>query len=185
MHKLIRKRISVLSLSLSAMVYFVLAIAMFTYKKDASSLLMHLVFISGLVMTLIELLSLVSKFNISRLIKSFMPLGFAMIVIIFQNNFISLYAFFMGFYSLILALVTFIDYLLLRKNKIKGRIFKLYKAIIFMIIALPLFFNYHLYFNRALFFTAIFCLVYSISKLIDAYNELRPNTYVQLSMALN
>lgn len=172
--KLVRKYIGVTSLGLSAILYIISGIAFIFWKSEIPLIVRFIVIGYAIILGVSGILTCLSKFTIPRLLHALMPIGFAVVFVLFMHQMSSLYAFLLGIYILVVGVIKVIDYIILRANRTPGRIMVLISAIIILILSYPLVFNAEGSVTMAFFHTGVFCVFYGFTLLGDFFVEVSP-----------
>lgn len=172
--KIALKYIGTASIALTGILYIVAGIILFVRNDYVFSVLSYVVLAYTAVMTISGILSSFKKFTVMKLILAFTPIALGLLLVIYPKQFSSLYAFILGGYMLLLAIIKYIDFIILRANRTKGRYKVLFDAVIITGFALPLFLNASMNINRAFLITAVFCIFYGITILGDFMDEITP-----------
>ena len=172
--KLVRKYIGITSLALTSLLYIISGIAFIVWKNEVPPVVRMIVVVYAIILGVSGVLTCFSKFSIPRLLHALMPIVFAVIFLLFLNQMSTLYAFILGIYILVVALIKGIDYILLKANNTPGRLMVLINAVVILFISLPLLMNPSRHLTSALFLTGVFCIFYGMTILGDFFVEISP-----------
>lgn len=172
--KIALKYIGTASIALTGILYIVAGIILLIRNDYVFSVISYVVLGYTILMTISGIFSSFKNFSIIKLLLAFAPLIIGILLVVYPKQFSSLYAFFLGGYMLLLAVIKYIDFIILRANRTKGRYKVLFDAIIITGFALPLFMNASMNINRAFLITGIFCIFYGITVFGDFIDDITP-----------
>ncbi|MFV0480099.1 MAG: HdeD family acid-resistance protein [Anaerorhabdus sp.] len=172
--KITREEISAGSLALTALLYIVAGVAMLLWRQSVPLAIKLFIFGYMVVTGCVGLFSCISKFSITRCIQSLIPIVFGWIFAFNTSAISSTFAFFLGIYIAVMALVRLIDFIVLNANKLPGRFVVLFNAVVMFLFSLPLILDPKMFDQRAIFITGLFCIFYGITNLGDFLVEIAP-----------
>ncbi len=111
-----------------------------------------------------------------RISNALFHLAIGIIILIFPNMPISLFAYCFGFYVLALGLSHGINYYLLRKDKVKGRLKVLFASICYLLFAFFLGLLPYIHIGIIMNVIAVYFIIYGCFYYKDLISELLPNT---------
>ena len=117
-----------------------------------------------------------SKVEGIHLSNAFFHLGIGIVVLLFPDMPISLFAYFFGFYVLALGLSHGLNYYLMRKDKVKGRFNSLLACISYLLFALFLGLLPYIHIGIIMNVIAVYFIIYGSFYYKDFLSELLPNT---------
>ncbi|MFV0479171.1 MAG: HdeD family acid-resistance protein [Anaerorhabdus sp.] len=174
-YQLLRKRISIVSLGITGILFIVAGILMFFWIDGIPSMIRLAFLIYSGLLTASALLSCFSNFKWVNFVQALLPVIFGLIFMFSPNTLSSMFAFLMGLYMLLIGLFRLIDFIVLNANKTPGRWSALITAGITLLFSLPLVFNPSIYVGRATALTAIFCLFYGLTYIGDFLVQISPS----------
>ncbi|MFV0379875.1 MAG: HdeD family acid-resistance protein [Anaerorhabdus sp.] len=169
-----REEISAISIAASGILYIIAGILMIMWRNFTPYAFKFIIFSYMCIMSVLELLSCLNKFKLRKLLSALVPITFGAIFAFKTSLISSLFAFSLGIYIIVMAIIRLIDFIILNNNKIPGRFFTLFNSIIMFMFSLPLINSPKEYNSRAILIAGIFCIFYGLTNLGDFLVEIAP-----------
>ncbi len=172
--KLLRQNITAGSLALTGLLYIAAGIMMLLWRKEVPFAFKYGIFAYTAVLSGVGLLSCVSKFKLVSFLQALVPIIFGSLFAFNTLAVSSTFAFFLGIYIMVMAIIRFIDFIVLHANKTPGRFLTLFNCLVMAIFAFPLVNDPKFFTTRAIWVAGLFCIFYGLTNLGDFLVEIAP-----------
>ncbi len=152
---------------ITAILYLVTGFIFIFFTKETPRILNSILIVYGIVLTILQLVNTITQKQKFRIISSFAPFLFTIIILLNSTRILSLYTFLLGSYLLLLALINAIDFIILRNNKSSDRYRVLTRVIIMLSFGIPLLLTPRSELYSAIMLTGFFLLILGMSTFND------------------
>lgn len=175
--RLLRKRISVGSIALTGLLFIQAGIAILLWIDNVPAPVRWTVFLSTCFVSFFAIISVFSKFKLSRLIQAISPTIFGFIFLVNPQSITTLFALFTGLYIMFIGFLRFIDFIVLNANKTKGRWWALTEVILSIGFGLPLMIAPSIYVERAALIASFIFIFHGLTYFEDLILQIAPTKW--------